>query len=290
MEYHRLQNSKEPFFKQARLTPAEVSSLETLYADLESAWQENDIAQLNKQLQENYQMLKSEERDLDSALKTIEAQCEIDFKEHMQQKQIELQQKQQLYRERSKTVNAAIDDWKIDIEKREKSLTLNKQIINQQIQNELKSLGERWSRYDSNCETFGPGRERMANLFRKLSELSQVSKLKSKKLNELSKQNEALRKRNQFELNKKWMELTAPYRRAISQSIKELPPSVRELMANGGYYQITRKHKAVLADLKSLEKYLIRECGKNNVSLAELEQYLDARFPPSFSNTTHHPT
>ncbi|MBB4079180.1 hypothetical protein GGR28_001800 [Lewinella aquimaris] len=26
------------------------------------------------------------------------------------------------------------------------------------------------------------------------------------------------------------------------------------------------------------------------MSLAELEQYLDARFPPSFSNTTHHPT
>ena len=298
--YLRLMSSKESFLK--KLSNAERQRLETYYAQLKSAWEENITEQLKEDLEAIYQELRElqmekasncreyetqYEKDLMNRLEIDEAQLKID-EEHYQKRKADcindirqreerlvsktrkLRNKQLWLRKRSSQQLKDLEAARGLIESKEKKLTQKRNKLNETSR--LRKAEER--AYNRNRKDY----EESLNLLNEQLEQTQNNAIKEEraKLTEDERILEMNRRRCQDDVNKKketlrqqsLTTLQVPlnaYKEELLTGISNCPTDIINYLKREEFSAIMRLDSALRKDLPELEEALNRELTRSGI-------------------------
>ncbi len=307
-EYYLLMKSRITFSK--NLLSVEQRKLETLYGELESAWNQNNIEQLNNTLNRKYKGLRVLQSELNQNKKNIEVSVEQIGNQEIASNWRELKLKRQNLREKNETLEKNLKTWSQDIIQKEAKLMTSKEKLmkNQEIFSEQKNkvdlalkeedlkiteLQNEYQKISTEKETLLKTILKEEKSFQmSLSKIKQensatlnqlASSLKMKRSQLTNEEMESLKAqgslRNKLEENLKQEEETLLKEWILknSKDLNSYPQAITQLFKDGNHSMIS---KQVQLNLKEREQ-LLTALRKNISKIGKTEEWYFARFDES---------
>lgn len=307
-EYYLLMKSRITFSK--NLSSVEQRKLNTLYEELESAWNQNNIELLNSTLNRKYKGLRILQSELNQNKKNIEVLVEQIGNQEIESNWRGLKMKRQNLRAKKEILEKNLKTWSQDIIQKEAKLMTSKEMLmkNQEIFSEqknkvdlaLKEEDLKITELENEYQKISKLKESLLKTILKEEmsfqmSLNKIKQENSTTLNQLAdslkmkrsqlttEETESIKAqgslRNKLEENLKQEEETLLKEWILrnSKDLNSYPQAIIQLFKDGNYSMIS---KQVQLNLKEFEQRLTA-LKKNISKIGKTEEWYFARFDES---------
>ncbi len=297
-EFHLLMKSKDSFSK--KITDAEHRKLETLYAQLNDAWNQNLTGKLMMTLDQKFQELRETQRAIESDFSEYRRELMTKYTTDLEEKGRALELKKMAFEKQKTGFFDFLNKCGNDIKEKEKNWTLQKENSMQELQMNLKNQESQELLLASEREKLSEKlklknlilekQKKLSNEFNSTQQAYQQSinelkngqeqnlqNLKAKKLQASSKlkseeepfQNDLqnLEHNLNSDLSNYEKNLLNELKNEILKEIPDCPVELRNYFQSGDYSSITLKCTALSSETEKLGKALNRELTKIGISV-----------------------